>query len=356
MKKILSGLTIVALAAVLMAACGGAPASNGTAAPAGSGDTIKMNGAGATFPYPIYSKWFSEYNRLHPDVEINYQSIGSGGGIRQVLEQTVFFGATDGPMNDEQLAKAPGRILHFPTVLGADVPVYNLPDVTGGLKFTGPLLADIFLGKVTRWNDPQIAKANPGVKLPASDITVVHRSEGSGTTYIWVDYLSKVSPEWKQKVGVNTSVNWPVGVGGKGNEGVAGLVTQTPWSIGYVELIYALQTKISYGAVQNQAGEFVNADINSVTAAAAAAAQTMPKDFRVSITNAPGTGVYPISSFTWILLYEEPQDKALARVMVDFMKWALSDGQQLAGDLGYAPLPQAVIELELAQLNQIRLQ
>ncbi|MSO56011.1 MAG: phosphate ABC transporter substrate-binding protein PstS [Acidobacteria bacterium] len=317
---------------------------------------VRLNGAGATFPYPIYSKWFSEYNKLHPTIQINYQSIGSGGGIRQVSAQTVFFGATDGPMTDEQLLAAPGRLLHFPTVLGADVPVYNLPGATTALKFTGPLLADIFLGKITRWNDAAIAKVNPGVNLSATDITVVHRSDGSGTTYIWVDYLAKVSPEWKQKVGVNTSVNWPVGVGGKGNEGVAGLVQQTPGTLGYVELIFALQNKISYGSVQNQAGEFMNADVKTVTAAAAAAVANMPKDFRVSITNAPGKGAYPISSFTWILLYENPKDKNLARVFVDFMKWALADGQALASGLGYAPLPAPVVKLELDQLARIKLQ
>src|SRR5258708_2537413 len=271
--------------------------------------TVQINGAGATFPNPIYSKWFSEYNKLHSNVQINYQSLGSGAGIRQVTAQTVFFGATDGPMTNEQLLAAPGRILHFPTVLGADVPVYNLPGVTAELKFTGPVLADIFLGKITKWNDAAIAKLNTGVNLPATDITVVHRSDASGTTYIWVDYLSKVSPEWKMKAGVATQVNWPTGVGGKGNEGVAGIVTQTPGSLGYVELVYALQNKIAYGSVQNTAGDFTRPTVESVTAAAASAAGKMPADFRVSITNAPGKGVYPISSFTWILLYENPKDK-----------------------------------------------
>ena len=316
---------------------------------------VTITGAGATFPYPIYSKWFSEYNKLHPNVEINYQSIGSGGGIRQVTSRTVFFGASDGPMTPEQLQAAPGAILHFPTVLGADVPVYNIGGVDAQLKFTGPLLADIFLGKVTKWNDPAIVKLNPGVNLPSTDITVVHRSDGSGTTYIWVDYLAKVSPEWKQKVGVNTSVNWPVGVGGKGNEGVSGLVKQTPGSIGYVELIYALQTKISYGSVQNMAGKFVTASTESVTAAAAEAAKKMPADFRVSITNAPGDGAYPISSFTWLLLYENPQDKGQAKIMVDFMNWALTDGQKYASELGYAPLPQSVIDLEKKALLKIKI-
>jgi phosphate transport system substrate-binding protein len=317
--------------------------------------TIKINGAGATFPYPIYSKWFSEYNKLKPTVEINYQSIGSGGGIRQITNGTVFFGATDGPMTEDQLQAAPGRILHLPTVLGADVPVYNIPGVDADLKFTGPLLADIFLGKVTKWNDQALTKLNPGVQLPATDITVVHRSDGSGTTYIWVDYLAKVSPEWKQKVGVATSVNWPTGVGGKGNEGVSGLVRQTPGSIGYVELIYALQSKIRYGSVQNMAGEFVQANVQSVTAAAAAAAANMPKDFRVSITNAPGKGVYPVASFTWLLLYENPKDKQQARIFIDFLKWMLTDGQKFAAELGYAPLPEAVVKMELDTLAKIKL-
>jgi phosphate transport system substrate-binding protein len=317
--------------------------------------TAQINGAGATFPSPIYSKWFSEYNKLHSGVQINYQPIGSGGGIRQITAQTVFFGATDGPMTNDQLLAAPGRLLHFPTVLGAVVPVYNLP-VASALRFTGPLLADIFLGKITKWNDPAMAKVNPGVSLPGTDITIVHRSDGSGTSYIWTDYLAKVSPEWKQKVGVNASVNWPTGVGGKGNEGVAGLVQQTPGSLGYVELIYALQNKQSYGSVQNAAGELVNADVNSVTAAAAAAGANMPKDFRVSITNAPGKGVYPSSSFTWILLYENPKDKNQAKIFVDFMKWALSDGQKFASGLGYAPLPAGVVAQELQQLARIKLQ
>ena len=316
--------------------------------------TVQINGAAATFPYPIYSKWFSDYNKLHSNIQINYQSIGSGGGIRQITNQTVFFGATDGPMTEEQLLAAPGRILHLPTVLGAVVPVYNVPGVRTELKFTGQLLADIFLGRVTRWNDAAVSKLNPGVSLPSTEITVVHRSDGSGTSYIWVDYLAKVSPDWKKRVGVSTSVNWPVGVGGKGNEGVAGLVQQTPGAIGYVELIYALQTHISYGPVQNSAGEFVRADVQSVTAAAGAAAAAMPKDFRVSITNAPGKGVYPISSFTWLLLYESPKNTQMARVMVDFMKWALTEGQKAAPDLGYAPLPQTVVKLELDALSRIK--
>src|SRR5882672_6114824 len=299
-----------------------------------------INGAGATFPYPIYSKWFAEYNKVKPDVQINYQSIGSGGGIRQLTNQTVFFGATDGPMTSEQFLAAPGKVLHFPTVLGGVVPVYNIPGVDAELKFSGPVLADIFLGKITKWNDPAIAKENPGVSLPSSEVTVVHRADGSGTSYIWCDYLSKVSPEYKKTVGVATAVNWPVGLGGKGNEGVAGLVQQTPGSIGYVELIYAIQNKIAFGPVKNSAGEFVKASVESVTAAATAASSVMPADFRVSITNAPGKAVYPISSFTWLLLYENPKDKAKSRIMVDFMKWALTEGQKFCADLGYAPLPE----------------
>ncbi len=326
----------------------------GLLAPAARAEGVQIDGAGATFPYPIYSKWFSEYNTLHADVRINYQSIGSGGGIRQLTNQTVFFGASDGPMTNEQLQAAPGRVLHFPTVLGGVVPIYNLPEVDAELKFSGPTLADIYLGKITKWNDPAIAKDNPGVSLPATDITVVHRADGSGTSYIFCDYLAKVSPEYRTKVGVATSVNWPAGIGGKGNEGVAGLVKQTPGAIGYVELIYALQNKITYGAVKNFDGEFVRASLETVSAAAAAAAGAMPPDFRVSITNAPGKNVYPISSFTWILLYESPKDKNRSRLMVDFMKWALTDGQKFAADLGYAPLPEQVVKVEVAALKKIK--
>jgi phosphate transport system substrate-binding protein len=321
-----------------------------------SAQNVQINGAGATFPAPIYSKWFAEYQKKMPNVQINYQPIGSGGGIRQIQAQTVFFGATDGPMNDQQLTDSPSKILHFPTVLGATVPIYNLGGNKAELKLTGPLLADIFLGKITKWNDAAIAKLNPGVTLPGTDITVVHRSDGSGTTYIWVDYLSKVSPEWKKKVGINTAVNWPTGVGGKGNDGVAGLVSQTPGSIGYVELTYALQNKISFGSIQNMAGEFVKASVESVTAAAAEAAAKMPPDFRVSITNPPGKTAYPVASFTWLLLYENAKDKNQAKLMVDFVKWALSDGQKFASQLDYAPLPEAVVKLELAALAKVKVQ
>jgi phosphate transport system substrate-binding protein len=316
------------------------------------GTTSQIQGAGATFPYPVYSKWFSEYAKSHPDVQINYQSIGSGGGIRQLTNKTVFFGASDGPMTDEQLKAAPGPILHLPTVLGAVVPVYNLPGVGTELKFTGPLLADIYLGRVKKWNDAQVAGANPGVALPASDIVVVHRADGSGTTYIFCDYLAKVSPDWKSTVGVNTSVSWPVGVGGKGNEGVAGQVQQTPGAIGYVELVYAVQNHIAYGSVRNAAGQDVKASTTAVTAAAAGA--VMPADFRVSITNATGKDAYPISSFTWMLLFQSPDDKAKAQKMVEFMKWALTDGQPMAEGLGYARLPEAVVKQEMDALGTIQ--
>ena len=339
---------LAAAALVTSAACGG---SGG----AGS-QSVQINGAGATFPYPIYSKWFSEYNTLRPDVRINYQSIGSGGGIRQMQNRTVFFGATDGPMTTEQIAGAPGPILHLPTVVGSVVPAYNLSGVAAELKFTGPILAGIFLGDISKWNDPAIAAVNPGVALPDRTITVVHRSDGSGTTYVWVDYLAKVSPAWQQKVGVGTSVNWPVGLGGKGNEGVAGLVKLTDGAIGYVEPVYATQNQIPFGAVQNAAGQFVRSSIQSVTAAADGAAPTMPDDFRVSITNAPGAASYPIASFTWLLFYQNPQDKAQAATMVEFMQWALTDGQAFTADLGYSPLPASVVEKELRALERIQVQ
>lgn len=347
MKRVLIAITMLAAFA-----CGKSEGPvTATSVQQQSGGAVTINGAGATFPYPIYSKWFAEYQKARPNVQINYQSIGSGGGIRQLTAKTVFFGASDGPMTDEQIKSAPGAVLHLPTVLGAVVPIYNLPGVTAKLNFSGEALAGIYLGTITKWNDPAIAKANPGVNLPATDIVVVHRSDGSGTTYIFVDYLSKVSPAFRQKVGVATSVSWPGGVGAKGNEGVAGLVKQTPGSIGYAELIYANQNAIPFGAVQNAAGKFVAASLESITAAAASA--TIPEDFRVSITNAPGESAYPIASFTWILLFEENQDKQRAQIMVDFMKWALAGGQQLAASMGYAPLPQAVVEKELAALARI---
>jgi phosphate transport system substrate-binding protein len=311
-----------------------------------------LNGAGATFPNPIYQKWFSEYNKLHKDVQINYQSIGSGGGIRQVLNGTVDFGASDGPMTDEQLSQSKIKILHIPTVLGADVPAYNVPGINGELKFTPDVLANIFLGKITKWNDPAIAKANPGMNLPNQPIIVVHRSDGSGTTYIWTDYLSKVSKEWESTVGKATAVKWPVGLGGKGNEGVAGQIRQLPGSIGYIELVYAVENKITYGSVQNAAGNFVKATLEGVTEAAASS-KTMPADFRVSITNAPGKTAYPISSFTWLLIPEQSKDANRGKIIVDLLNWMVTAGQKMAPDLSYAPLPQSVAEKVKAAIKQV---
>jgi phosphate transport system substrate-binding protein len=312
----------------------------------------QLNGAGATFPYPMYSKWFSDYNKLHPDVQINYQSIGSGGGIRQVLNGTVDFGASDGPMTDEQLKEANTKILHIPTVLGADVPAYNIPGVSGEIKFTPEALAGIFLGKIQNWNDPAIAKVNPDVNLPNQSIIVVHRSDGSGTTYIFTDYLSKVSKEWEASVGKGTSVKWPVGLGGKGNEGVAGQIRQLQGSIGYVELIYAVQNSITYGSVKNAAGNFVKASLDGVTEAAASSPK-MPADFRVSITNAPGKTAYPISSFTWLLVPEQAQDPKKGKILADFLSWMVTDGQKTTNQLSYAPLPENVVEKVKAAIKQV---
>jgi phosphate transport system substrate-binding protein len=312
-----------------------------------------LNGAGATFPYPMYSKWFSEYHKLHPEIQINYQSIGSGGGIRQVINGTVDFGASDGPMTDEMLKEAKTKILHMPTVMGADVPAYNIPGMTAELKFTPEALAGIFLGKITKWNDKAVTSANPGVNLPDKDIIVVHRSDGSGTTYIWTDYLSKVSPEWQSQVGTGTSVKWPIGLGGKGNEGVAGSIRQLQGSIGYVELIYAVQNNIAYGSVRNAAGNFVKASLDSVTAAAASAPK-MPADFRVSITNAPGKDAYPISSFTWLLIPAQSKDAAKGKILADFLNWMVTDGQKMTAALSYAPLPEGVVQKEKDAIKQVR--
>lgn len=323
-------------------------------AAAARAQTVQLNAAGATFPNPIYSKWFDEYHKLHPNIQINYQSIGSGAGIRQVIEHTVDFGASDGPMSDDQLKQAGFKILHFPTVLGADVPSYNIPGVTGSLKFTQKALAGIFLGTITKWNDPEITKSNPGVNLPGNDIIVVHRSDGSGTTYIWTDFLSKASEDWKNKVGKNTAVNWPVGLGGKGNEGVSGLLKQTPYSIGYVELIYAIQTNIAYGDVQNSSGVFVKATLGSVSAAAAGAAKDMPEDFRVSITDAPGKAAYPVSSFTWLLVPAQIQDATKRKAITDFIKWMLTDGQKDCEALSYAKLPPPVVAKEMKAISLIQ--
>jgi phosphate transport system substrate-binding protein len=311
-----------------------------------------LNGAGATFPYPIYSKWFSEYHKAHSDVQVNYQSIGSGGGIRQVLAGTVDFGASDSPMTDEQLGQAKVKLLHIPTVLGAVVPAYNIPGVSGEVQFTPEALAGIFLGKITRWNDKALTAANPGVNFPDHPIVVIHRSDGSGTSYIFTDYLSKVSADWKNGPGKGTSVKWPVGLGGKGNEGVAGMIRQMEGSIGYVELIYALQNKITYGSMKNPAGDFVKASLESVTTAAASV-KNMPADFRVSITNAPGKGAYPISSFTWLLIPSKSQDPNKGKILTDLLNWCETDGQKLTADLSYAPLPDTVVAKVKEAIKQV---
>jgi phosphate transport system substrate-binding protein len=341
---------LCAVSLCVLAACGGSkPGAESAASPAAAG---LINGAGATFPFPIYFKWFDEYRKLHPDTQINYQSIGSGGGIRQLQAGTVDFGASDSPMTDEQIAKMAVKPLHFPTVLGAVVPTYNVPGVSQELKFTPEALAEIFLGTAKKWNAPAIAKANPGVALPANDIVVIHRSDGSGTTFVWTDYLSKVSKPWSSRAGVGTSINWPVGLGAKGNEGVAGQVMQTPNSIGYVELVYAIQNRMSFGAVRNAAGAFVRADLASVTAAAAST--PMPEDFRVSIVNPPGKDAYPISSFTWLLIPSRIPNPAKRAALTGFLTWMLADGQKMTTALSYAPLPQDVVSREKSAIAQIQ--
>lgn len=313
---------------------------------------VLMNGAGATFPYPLYTKWFDEYAKVDPGVRFNYQSIGSGGGIRQITARTVDFGASDGPMTDEQLKKAPGELFHIPMVMGAVVATYNLPG-NPKLRFAPDVLTDIFLGKITKWNDPRIQTMNPEVSLPNRPIIVVHRSDGSGTSYIWTDYLSKVSKAWEQKVGRGTSVNWPVGLGGKGNEGVAGQVKNTPGALGYVELAYAITNKLPAAAIRNRAGKFVEPSIESTTAAAAGAAKDMPPDFRVSLTDAPGEDAYPVAGFTWLLVYKEQQDEARGKALVKFLRWAIHDGQKYAPSLLYAPLPSQVVKMVEAKIKQI---
>jgi phosphate transport system substrate-binding protein len=317
------------------------------------GSEIRIQGAGATFPNPIYQKWFSEYNKTHPGVKFDYQSIGSGGGIQQITEKTVDFGGSDAPMTDEQLAKVQGQVLHIPTVLGAVVLTYNLPGVTGELKFTPDAVAGIFLGKIKKWNDPAIASTNEGVTLPANDINVVHRSDGSGTTYVFTDYLSKVSAEWQSGPGKGTSPAWPVGGGEKGNEGVTRQVKQTPNSIGYIELIYAEQNKLPAAAIKNAAGQFVKPSGDSITAAAAGAAGQIPDDLRVSITNAPGATAYPISSFTYLLVYKEQPDPAKGKALVDFLWWAIHDGETMAKAMSYAPLPDAVVKKAEEKIKSI---
>jgi len=324
------------------------------AVPAAQPARTTLTGAGATFPYPIYSRWFDEYTKRRPEVAFAYQSIGSGGGIRQLTDEFVFFGASDAPMLEEELLAAPGRIIHIPMVVGAVVPVYNVPGVPRELKFTGALLADMFLGRITNWNDPAIARVNQGVTLPPLEITPVFRADSSGTSYVWSDFLSKVSPEWRHLVGANRRSTLQHGLSVKGgSEGVSATVTQTRGAIGYVELTYAVRNGLEAGSVQNSDGEFVRASVASISAAADAAVGRIPRDLRVSITNAPGKGIYPATSFTWLLLYENG-DRRRSRLMADFVKWALSDGQALAPDLGYAPLPPAIVSLAMEALGKIK--
>lgn len=311
-----------------------------------------INGAGATFPYPIYSKWFDVYSTVNPDARFNYQSIGSGGGIKQITAKTVDFGATDGPMTDQQLAEAPGRIFHIPMVMGAVVPAYNLPGIQKGLKFTPDVLADIYLGKITKWNDPRIASVNTGIELPDTSIVVARRSDGSGTTYIWVDYLSSVSNEWKLKVGKGTSVNWPVGLGGKGNEGVAGIVKQTPGSLGYIELSYAVKNNLAYGSLQNKSGNFIEPSLESTSKAAEGV--DIPSDFRVSLVNSANPDSYPVSGFTWLLIYRNHDDPAKGKAIVEFIRWAVREGQQYTKDLMYAPLPADVVTMIEKKLEDVK--
>jgi len=351
-KRISLGIAAAMLLAFCVTGC--KQSANTTATPASQSSTQNLNGAGATFPYPVYSKWFSEYASAHPGIHINYQSIGSGGGIRQVTEGTIDFGASDGPMTDQQIAESKVAVMHIPTVLGAVVPVYNIPGVTGNLNLAPDVIADIYLGKIKKWDDPRLAKDNPGVKFPSTAILPVYRSDGSGTTYIFTDFLSKISPDWAKKVGKSTSVKWPVGIGQKGNEGVAGMVRQSPSSFGYVELIYALQNKMTYGAVRNASGKFVLATTDGVTAAAAAAAATMPADYRVSITNASGDASYPISSFTWFLIPTHSQNTAKTETLKNFLTWMLDHGESEASSMGYAPLPtqvQAMVRKSIADLH-----
>lgn len=350
-SRLKSAVLAALLAGALIAAC--APTGGvRPALPDQGGQAQALTGAGATFPYPLYAKWFDVYAQK-TGVRINYQSIGSGGGIRQLLEGTVDFGASDAPMTDDQLAKAPGKILHIPTVLGAVVIIYNLPDIGGTLRLSPDALAAIYLGEVKRWNDPRLAAENPGLKLPDMPIAVVYRSDGSGTTFVFTDYLSTVSPAWKARVGKGTSVSWPVGIGSKGNEGVAGQVKQTPGAIGYVEVAYAVQNRLPYAHLRNRAGNYVEPSLDHITAAAAGAAEALPEDLRVSIVDAPGPNSYPISAFTYILVYQEQKDAAKGRALVEFLRWALTDGQAYAKDLLYAPLPEAVRAKALAKVKTV---
>lgn len=319
----------------------------------GSSATVSLQGAGATFPNPLYQKWLSEYGKLHPNVRIDYQSIGSGGGIKQIQSQTVDFGASDSPMKDEDLKAAPGEILHIPTVLGAVVITYNLAGISQVLRFSPEVVADIFLGKIKKWNDPKIANDNPGLTLPSTEITVVHRSDGSGTSAVFTDYLSKVSAEWKEKVGAGASPSWPVGIGGKGNEGVTGQVKNTPNTIGYVELAYAVQNNLPVAQLKNASGNFIDPSIVAVTAAASASAANTPDDLRVSITNATGPGAYPISSYTYILVYKDQKDAAKGKTLVDFLWWGIHEGESYAKDLQYAPLPDDIVKRAEVKINSI---
>lgn len=313
---------------------------------------ILINGAGATFPYPIYSKWFDVYSGINPDMRFNYQSIGSGGGIKQISARTVDFGATDGPMTDQQLAEAPGRIFHIPTVMGAVVVTYNLPGIEKGLKLTSDVVADIFLGKITKWSDPRIVSANLEIQVPDMPLIVVHRSDGSGTTFIFVDYLSSISGAWKLQVGKGTSVNWPVGLGGKGNEGVAGLVKQTPGALGYVELSYAVKNNLGYAFIQNKSGKFAEPALESTSKAAEGV--SIPPDFRVSLVNSANPDAYPIAGFTWLLVYKNMEDPVKGKAIVDFIRWAIHDGQKYAADLLYAPLPGNVVEMIDKKLDEVK--
>jgi len=337
---------VASLCVLVLAFIGCNPGGNGSS-------TVSLHGAGATYPSPLYQKWVSEYEKLHPTVKIDYQSIGSGGGIKQTKEQTVDFGASDSPMKDEDLKSAPGEILHVPTVLGAVVLTYNLQGVNQPLRFSPEVIADIFLGKIKKWNDSKIAADNAGVTLPANDLTVVHRSDGSGTSAVFTDYLSNVSAEWKDKVGTGTSPSWPVGLGGKGNEGVTGQIKNTPNTVGYVELAYAVQNKLPVALVKNASGSFIEPSIETVVAAAAASAANMPDDLRVSITNAAGTQAYPISSYTYILIYKDQKDAAKGKALVDFLWWGIHDGEKYAKDLLYAPLPDDVVKRAEAKINSI---
>ena len=313
-----------------------------------------INGAGATFPYPLYSKWFAEYAKIDPSVRFNYQSIGSGGGIKQIIAQTIDFGASDKFLSDQELKMAPGKLLHIPTVIGAVVVTYNIPGVGRGLKLSPETLSQIFEGKITSWSDAKIARDNASLRLPNKPIIVVHRSDGSGTTSIFTDYLTSVSPGWAKKVGKGASVRWPVGLGGKGNEGVAGQIKTTAYTIGYLELAYAFENKLPYAALKNSAGTFVEPSIASTSAAAAGAAKRMPADYRISLVNQPGRNAYPIVGFTWLLVYQDQKDKLKGKKLVEFLKWELKHGQKMAGKLLYAPLPENVVKMVEKTVNSIR--